>query len=181
MRIRALAPQIKGQPHTTIKPFGLSFDVDNPNAIKWAQEHAAELAVGLSDTSRDDIADAIEDSLSGEIDRADTVNIIMDAVGNEDRAEMIARTETMTAANEGQRQSWSQAQAKGWLPEDARKKWIAFAGCCDDCDELDGVVVAIDDSYPGDGEDGPPLHPNCRCSESITEKPLTEDEDEDEE
>lgn len=38
-------------------------------------------------------------------------------------------------------------------------KYIAEAGCCDECSELDGQMFPI-----GDIEHLPPQHPNCRCS-----------------
>jgi hypothetical protein len=47
----------------------------------------------------------------------------------------------------------------------ASKQWITGAGCCDECDELNGDTVALDEDFStADGAvDGPPLHPNCRC------------------
>lgn len=77
------------------------------------------------------------------------------------RARTIARTETMKAANEGQKQLWDQAREKGLLSADAQKAWIA-ADPCPICAELDGEVVGIDDDF-SIGND-PPAHPNCRCT-----------------
>lgn len=141
------------------------FDVNDPRAIEWAKEHAAELAKGISDTTRDDIAAAIAQALE---DGTDPTDAIAEAVGDDARAEMIARTEVMSASNEGQRQGWDQAVDNGLLPDDAKRVWIASeVGACDDCDELDGETADLDGDYPGDGADGPPLHPNCRCTEGI--------------
>lgn len=81
-----------------------------------------------------------------------------------ERADMIARTETMEALNRGQQEAWEDAQREGLLPEDAKKAWMTTPGCCDDCEQLDGVEVALDDEFPQGGGDGPPLHPNCRCA-----------------
>jgi len=44
-----------------------------------------------------------------------------------------------------------------------RKQWIVGDDCCPECCDLDGVEVDIDESFPGEGGDGPPLHPACRC------------------
>jgi hypothetical protein len=155
------------RPITTLAPFDIRFDVSSPEAIAWAKEHAAELADGLSETSRDNIKDAIASALEGDgIDAA--YDDILAAVGDSDRAEMIARTEVMTAANEGQREGWSQAVDAGLLPKDTEIEWIATSDCCDDCADLDGATRPIDGEYEdSDAGDGPPLHPNCRCTEGV--------------
>lgn len=145
----------------------MTFDANNPDAVDWADKHAGELIDGITETTRQDIADAIATALE-EGDLGDAYQTILDAVGDPARAELIARTETMTAANEGQRQSWDQAVSAGLLTGDEQIQWITAEGACPLCDELDGETRDIDGQYPGDGGDGPPLHPNCRCTEGIS-------------
>jgi hypothetical protein len=140
------------------------FDVSDPRSVEWAQQHAADLAQGLSDTTRDDIRQAIADALESGQDPTDA---IAEAVGDDDRALLITRTETMTAANEGQREGWLQAQEDGLLGPMNVRVWIATEGACPECEDLDGTTAPIDGEYEGDGGDGPPLHPNCRCTEGI--------------
>jgi SPP1 gp7 family putative phage head morphogenesis protein len=148
-----------------LAPFDIRFDKSNPAAVKWALEHATELAQNLSDTSRDDIKQAIADALDGDgIDAA--YDTILAAVGDTDRAEMISRSETMNAANAGTLESFSQAQEAGLLPANATKQWIANSDACDDCQELDGEEVGLDEEFIS-GDDAPGLHPNCRCSLGI--------------
>jgi hypothetical protein len=149
---------------TLDKTFNIRFDVSNPAAIKWAAEHAAELAKNLSDTSRDDIKAAIAGALEGE----DPYDAILSAVGDSDRADLIARNEVMTAANEGNRASMDAAVEAGLLPANAQVEWIGTSDMCDDCAELDGTTRDIDGEYDGDGGDGPPLHVNCRCTEGVS-------------
>jgi SPP1 gp7 family putative phage head morphogenesis protein len=79
-------------------------------------------------------------------------------VFSEDRAEMIARTESAKADVAGNIEGW---RVSGVVD---KKEWIAAPDCCDDCQELDGQIVDLDDSFDGDGGDGPPLHPRCRCN-----------------
>ena len=161
--LRALKP---GQKRGSDKPsLEMRFDASDPNAVAWAKEHAAELAKDISDVTRERIADAIAAALE---DGEDPRDEILAAVGDEARTELIARTETMRAASEGQRLGWDQATEAGLLNGDEKRVWIATDGCCDDCDELDGEEATLDGSYPGDGGDGPPLHPNCRCTEGLT-------------
>jgi hypothetical protein len=145
----------------------MRFDVSDPRAVQWAKDHAAELAVGISDTTRERIANAIARAEAGEgLD--EVYNEVLAAVGDEARAEVIARTEIMTASNEGQRQGWEQAADKGLLDPDSRRVWIATEGACPLCDALDGKEADLDGEYPDDGGEGPPLHPNCRCTEGIS-------------
>lgn len=94
---------------------------------------------------------------------------ILDAVGDEARANVIARTESMRAANGGQREAWLQAVDSGLLSGRARRTWIATPdeGVCPLCEALDGQTADLDGEYPDDGGDGPPLHPNCRCTEGV--------------
>lgn len=148
--------------------FSMRFDVKSPRAIKWAKEHAAELVKELSETSEKRIKAAVAGALEGDgLDAA--YDTILKAVGDEARADMIARTETMTAANEGQRGSWDEAVERGLLPPDVKVSWIAtepFA--CPECEALDREERTLDGEYPDPGGAGPPLHPNCRCTEGIT-------------
>lgn len=77
------------------------------------------------------------------------------------RAQTIARTETMRAANEGQLQLWAQAKGAGLLNRDAKKVWIT-SDPCPICEELEGEEVGIEEEF-SIGAD-PPAHPNCRCT-----------------
>lgn len=80
------------------------------------------------------------------------------------RCQMIARTETIRAANEGRAQAWAQAVDAGLIdPATTTKEWVAEADACDDCAELDTEQVLLDDSFSS-GDEMPPAHPNCRCS-----------------
>jgi hypothetical protein len=145
-------------------PLNMKFDVSNPAAVAWAKEHAGELAVGISDTTEQAIKDAVAQALESGDDPADAIEA---AVGDADRADLIARTEVMTAANEGQRQAWDQATEAGLLTGDEQAVWIATEDACPECEALDGETRSLDGEYPDDGGDGPPLHPNCRCTEGL--------------
>lgn len=98
------------------------------------------------------------------------------------RALTIARTESMRAANEGQRQQWRQARDRGYLNEGDRRQWVATPDerTCPVCWPLrratapinedvwtrtDGVVVNIE----------LPAHPNCRCTAVLHQVPASGD------
>jgi hypothetical protein len=87
------------------------------------------------------------------------------------RAENIARTETIRAAHAGLRESWRQAQEQGFLKSGTRQKWILATDerRCDICPQVvqmnpDGVLLGSKFRSPVGLVDGPPLHPRCRCS-----------------
>jgi len=140
------------------------FDSSNPRAAKWAKRHAAELAKDISETTRQAIADAIAEQQEegGDVD-------ILAAVGDETRADLIARTESMRAANFGQREAWAQAVDAGLLTGDEQRTWIATGdeALCPICEALDGATAGLDGEYPDPGGEGPPAHPRCRCTEGI--------------
>lgn len=87
------------------------------------------------------------------------------------RARMIARTETIRAANEGRRSQWRNNVAEGTiLPERWEREWVAIVPSdgktCRYCVGQDGQHAPIDGSYPN-GDSGPPGHPDCRCTEIL--------------
>jgi len=85
------------------------------------------------------------------------------------RALTIARTETIAASNEGQRQLWAQAQSAGLLGPNAERVWVVApdrpdkAPPCPICTGLAGKTAPIGGTFLG-GYSGPPAHPNCRCT-----------------
>ena len=89
------------------------------------------------------------------------------------RAKTIARTEIMTAQNQGRWLSWAQGTEQGFIPKNARKEWIAAPGIgpkphlCDICKDLNGIQVEWDKEFPGTDVIMPPIHPNCRCTAVI--------------
>lgn len=144
-----------------------AFDRANPAAVAWAQGHAADTISGISKTTREDIADLVEEAMSGEFDVATLASEITSLLGDSTRAELIARTETATAANEGLMALWDQAVTNGYLKPTSKKEWIVTPDdkLCPICEPLDGEQVGLDEEFDVDGElmDGPPAHPNCRC------------------
>lgn len=121
--------------------------VDNPNA-EWTIDEATR------DLLRVDVVEAMREGLSND----DLADRISDSYAfSDERAETVARTETAFADVQGNLNAYAES---GQVES---KMWITGAECCDECHDLDGVVVALDEDFPDDGGDGPPLHPNCRC------------------
>jgi len=137
---------------------------------------------------------AVEDAIdSGEFLSADAIDRMVEDYANnflDYRSGMIARTESLRAANSGLRDGYRQAADRGVFPEEAVTRHWQIATderVCPVCQSIvennpDGVGLN-DDFQSEDGpQDDPPIHPNCRCSvEYITDlDQLPNDETEDE-
>lgn len=46
------------------------------------------------------------------------------------------------------------------------RRWSALVDACEKCEPMDGVIVGMSDSFPGDEEPGY-VHARCRCIEEI--------------
>lgn len=85
------------------------------------------------------------------------------------RAELIARTETMTAINEGRASMMQEVVDTGLLLEtEVTKTWATAKDerVCPVCGPMDGVSVQRNETFvlPDATEiEQPPAHPNCRC------------------
>jgi len=83
------------------------------------------------------------------------------------RAMMIARTETIAAANIGRMEAFEQAARNGWVDRNsARLEWMAVQDDPNEiCFHLDGQRASLDGDFQVNGVlvGPPPVHPNCRC------------------
>lgn len=121
--------------------------VDNPNAEWVIPETTREML-------RADVSTAIESGASND-DLAD--QLAENYAFSDERAQTIARTETAKADVAGNLNAYKES---GQVES---KRWLTAPDCCDLCQDLDDVTVGLDEDFPDDGGDGPPLHPNCRC------------------
>lgn len=83
------------------------------------------------------------------------------------RARLIARTETIRAANEGQRELWRQAMDREELPVDQKRVWIATpdARVRPEHAARHGEIVGVNEPWPWGSEPGE--EPACRCAEGL--------------
>lgn len=148
----------------------------NEAAVKWANERAGEL-VGMKQDEegnwvenpnpRWSIDSTTRDSIQSLVEKAEAEgwsnDQLADAIGDAaafdpSRSMMVARTETAFADVQGNLEAY---RASGVV---AGKEWLISPDeVCPECEALDGKVVGMDEAFPGEGGDGPPLHPNCRC------------------
>lgn len=185
----------------------LRLDLNNPYALRWVENYAANRVVQVTGETRLAIRSAMEEAFRSNIPARRTARAIRGLVGltdqqskavmnywkslNEDgtlsaqrtneladqyarkllyqRAETIAITETTTAANEGVRQSWDEAGARGLIDTLSRKEWIAAVESprtCQFCLSVDGQQVPLNEPFQTSRGplNGPSAHPRCRCA-----------------
>lgn len=92
------------------------------------------------------------------------------------RAETIARTEVNQARNVATLNTWKQARTEGLLSRNVQKTWVAVSAC-PVCEEIvawveeQGGGIPLDSAFwsatLGQGLQGPPAHPRCRCSPAL--------------
>lgn len=90
------------------------------------------------------------------------------------RSRLIARTETIRSANEGQQETWLQATEEGLLsPGETVREWITAPDerLCDFCASLNGHKAGLTEGFTSEIVPEPiifpPLHPACRCTVGI--------------
>lgn len=152
--------------------YGISFDLDHPDAVKFLKQRAAERVAGVSETSRDRIKRMVvkmaeEGKSYGEIGKSIEQEIKgwgkrgVGAVAS--RGELIAVTEVGESYEEGRRIVQREFHKAGVKTE---KEWMDVGD-----EQVCGSIClpAVEDGWiPGkdqfsNGLDGPLGHPGCRC------------------
>lgn len=148
------------------------FQVVNKQAVEYAKRHAASLATNLQEAT----VNSLRKLIGRGIDAGWSVEQFTESItGNgrlftPERAQVIARTETARAFNEGN------LEVMRNVPSVAGKKWLKAPGACPYCKEAAAQTakepMALDKKFVVDmgtvkvrrvAVDSPPLHPNCRC------------------
>lgn len=136
-------------------PIGMTRN--NELVLERATDHAAKLIKGLNDTTRDRIATSIKTSLQLGESVNEASERLSDVIDDPVRAELIARTESVTAYSEG-------TQAFGEESGAISKSWELSGDPCEVCQGIydDNGTVGLDEDF-ADGIDTPPAHPRCAC------------------
>jgi len=139
---------------------GLGFDVTNPKVVKWIKQRGGMLIKSIADTTLVKLKRTLAEGVAnGESipNLASRISGVYDEAKGS-RAIKIARTETMSASNQGALQAYKQSGVV------EKKEWL-FTGDVDDiCADLQKEgAIDIDASFGG-SFDAPPAHPNCECT-----------------
>ncbi len=155
---------------------GISFDLANPRAIRYLQDHGAEMVTKINETTRSRIQTIITRAAKEGWSYDKTARAISNryaefAVGQpqlhiESRAHLVAVTETGNAYCEGNLEAGRQMADAGLEME---KYWITAGD-----DRVDDTCAAneaqgwipIDETFDS-GNDRPLAHPACRCDLEI--------------
>jgi hypothetical protein len=154
--------------------------IEDPDVLDALEREMFKFAQGIDQTT----ADTLRDELMAGMEDGETISQLANRIsGLSDewvegwRSEMIARTETARAFTTGHIEAW---RSTGVV---SRKVWVAAGDACPFCQQMDGTVVELGESFFDQGEEqtadwrgqeiamghdysdinGPPLHPNCRC------------------
>jgi hypothetical protein len=190
---------------TVAQSIGMAFDKTSPYAVQWASRHAAELVRDISEDTRRVLRQIVRQMFVKQIPPRDAARLVKDVIGLTERmaaqvsarlergwsaadvrqyaarlvrqrAMMIARTESIRASNEGQRQAWAQAVQKGQLTGQELRTWIVTPDdrLCPTCSAMDGQQVGLNAPFQlpdGSTVQTPPAHPLCRCAQGLVRVP----------
>ena len=125
-------------------------------AMKWLKTRIGWAAEEVSEETAKLLADQLAAGYA-EGESIPELSKRVDAVftyGDKTRAKMIARTETIMAANEGALRGYESVEVE-------RVEYVAALDerTDDDCRALDGEIFDVDDAHGMI-----PIHPNCRCT-----------------
>ncbi len=157
-----------------------SFTLDNPAAVGYSEQYAADLVTRINDATRDGInrlvTEAIGDGWSYQ-QLADSIRETYRGFSEprpqqhiRDRAELVATTEVGNAYEAGNAGAVQQLQAAGLVME---KSWLTIGDdrVSEDCQSnADAGWIPIDEPFPS-GADRPLQHPGCRCTALYRRKP----------
>lgn len=157
---------------------GMGVDVlEDPQYAAAVDRSIQLLGEKYTETSLDDLKETIEASLKA----GDSITELTEDVrqyydaAKQNRAPMLARTESFRIANSANKQAWKANGVK-------QMEWVVspLDNVCDFCQELNGKVMGIDDNWFNQGDTyttesgksmsidyddvgAPPLHVNCGC------------------
>jgi len=148
------------------QPIGVDWGLVNEHAARWAREHARDLALDISSTNRQNVAEALAGFFEQQQTIGDLRNRLASLFGPV-RAELIASTEVTRAAVEGELDLVRELGKEGveltafWVTERDEK-------VCPICKPLDKQPESPEGGFVPEGESGPgiphpPAHPRCRC------------------
>lgn len=125
---------------------------------KEIAEHGADLAKGLTKTTRDRVRKSLQTSLSEHKTVDEAAKKMQKVIKDPARARMIARTETVAAHSGGILTAGRELGAK-------KKRWLTASDPCPICIPLDGKVVPINTAFSTSvgPRQAPPAHPYCLC------------------
>jgi SPP1 gp7 family putative phage head morphogenesis protein len=159
---------------------GLDVDLDQANerSVDWARDRAASLVTQIEENTRDMLRDTVAQAIEEGWSADELAHEIAGSIGfSDERAQTIARTETIAANNQGNLAAYKDAAAQGIA---LMKEWLTAGDdlVSEECQaNEDQGPIPLDDDFDS-GDDAPPLHPNCRCAVAPVVSDESDDQDE---
>ncbi len=152
-----------------IHAISVDWELTNTAASDWALQYVGDLIGQIFGTTRD----RIRAEVANFVQNKETIGQLTDRLSSlfdEERAHMIAVTETTRAYAEGNAATWEES---GYIEG---KRWNTNRDeiVCPLCGPLDDEAVPINSEF-SDGTYLPPRHPRCRCW--VTGVPILDMED----
>lgn len=157
---------------------GGHLDLTTKTAQLYLKNYSSQLITMIDDTTREKIKLVLAEGF-GAGESIDDLSKRVEGVfetATTSRADMIARTESIRAANSATVEAYRQSdvvEAKEWLTEMDNRT-------CPVCESLDGKTIDLDGNFFNEGDTvtvgetqvsvggvdvpEPPLHPDCRCT-----------------
>ncbi len=152
----------------------LKFDLEDPRAVAYLEDHGAALVAGINETTRDAINSILVDGVKENLSYGQIAKNIKDKFAEfsepsplghtRNRAELVADTE-LGNAFENTRKMIADTLTQGGI--NLEKFWLTMDDdrVSEDClaNENEGWIQVGQDHQSGDSE--PLAHPGCRCTE----------------
>jgi len=156
----------------------VNFGQANPLAVQAAARSADRMAQVVSQHLAERVAGAVARGVDEGLSIDQMADLIAESGFSEERATMIARTESAYAYSEGRIDAWKETGVV------QGKQWLRSPDACEFCEaaaqQYSENAIGLDDDFYArgtvlTGTDGgqmtlsyrsvkaPPLHPNCRC------------------
>jgi hypothetical protein len=156
----------------------VDFGQANPLAVQAASRSADRMAQVVSQHLAERVAGAVATGVEQGLSIPQIADAIAEQGFSDDRATMIARTESAYAYSEGRIEAWKETGVV------QGKQWLLSPDACEFCEaaaaQFSENAIGLDDDFYAQGTvltgtDGgrmtlsyrsvnaPPLHPNCRC------------------
>ena len=152
---------------------GIEFELGSAAQQAFVRDYGFKFAAKISESSVEDVRAIIARGQAGELDYPGMLDALKEKFTSwsVDRADLVARSETIRASNYGAKEAWRQSGIE-------KTQWLAADDACPDCLEFNGTVTGIDENYLAQDEDlpasgrtntyedvgAPPLHAGCRCT-----------------
>lgn len=138
------------------------FNLKNHDVIRTLRDGQTVMVDSLDKATRSYIGQKIAEGRENYLTNDEIARLISDdVVGiSQTRAEIIVQTEVARVISTVQLETFKRNGFK-------EKEWLTSRDerVCPICGPLHGTRISIDDAFSSEGltEDGPPIHPRCRC------------------